>query len=304
MTRRIRGAETAPPVLNARIRAHAFPVVPAGQGIPRVIHQIFMPQSRMSPEIRQLMADLCAANPGWTHRLYDAPDIDAYIATHYGPEMLAAYRRIDPRYPAARADLFRYLLMYREGGVYLDAKSTVSRPLDAVLRPDDTHVLAHWPNGPGEMFEGIGRHSELGALERGEFQQWHILCAPGSPFLRAAIDAVLTNIEDYRPWLHRTGRLGVLRLSGPLPYTLAILPLLADHPHRIVRAHTDLGLVFNGLSTPHHGLFGRHYSQETASVVRLDDRPLTERIRGRLYCARREWNYQVRRLRRAVSGPR
>lgn len=76
-------------------------------------------------------------NPGWEHRLYDDADIEAFIRESYGDEILAYYHRIDRRYGAARADLFRYLLLYRLGGVYLDIKSTTVRPLDEVLRPDE-----------------------------------------------------------------------------------------------------------------------------------------------------------------------
>ena len=39
------------------------------------------------------------------------------------------------------ADVFRYLAVYREGGVYLDVKSTVTCPLDEVLSPDDWAVF-------------------------------------------------------------------------------------------------------------------------------------------------------------------
>ena len=50
-----------------------------------------------------------------------------YIRREYGESILSCYLRIDPVYGAARADLFRYLLLYRTGGVYLDIKSAARR---------------------------------------------------------------------------------------------------------------------------------------------------------------------------------
>lgn len=79
-------------------------------------------------------------------RFYDNIAIDAYIATNFGREVHDLYQRIHPSYGAARADLFRYLLIYNEGGYYLDIKRSMVRPLDAVLRSDDRYIVYQWDN--------------------------------------------------------------------------------------------------------------------------------------------------------------
>jgi len=128
----------------------------AGPVIPRIIHQTY--HAKDLPEVlRDAVAALRALNPEWEHRLYDDDDIEHVITAMYPPEVLQLYRRIDPAYGAARADLFRYLLMYRCGGVYLDVKAQMTTPLRDVLRDDDTFVSAHWRNGPGELHDGFGR---------------------------------------------------------------------------------------------------------------------------------------------------
>lgn len=66
---------------------------------------------------------MAAANPGWEHRLYNSAKAERFIADHYGVGTLAAYLRIGPEYGAARADLLRYLVIYKHGGVYLDLQS-------------------------------------------------------------------------------------------------------------------------------------------------------------------------------------
>lgn len=250
--------------------AALLPKLEEGTAIPRLIHQTFMTKN-LPPEMQANVDKLQAMNPGWVHQLYDDHDIEAFIRENYGPGVLGYYQRINPRYGAARADLFRYLLLYKRGGVYLDIKSTCTQPLDQLLQPGERYVLAHWRNQPGDPHEGFGiQEKEVAHIAGGEFQQWHIVAAPGHPFLRAVIEAVLRNIDNYRPWLHGTGGIGVLRLTGPLVYTLAIHPLLATAPHRLVANETAMGLQYSvygkGL---HRAAYKTNYSALTESVVHL-----------------------------------
>jgi mannosyltransferase OCH1-like enzyme len=239
--------------------APAIETMPLGIGIPKIIHQTFA--SRDLPEVFGTnVRAIQEMNPGWKHVLYDDADVEHFIRENYGEQILARHARIDRRYGAARADLFRYLLMYRVGGVYLDIKSTTIRPLDETLRPDDCYIVSHWANRPGEAREGWGLHEELKATGRGEYQQWHVICAPGHPFLKAVIENVLRNIDRYSPWRYGLGRPAVLRVSGPIVYTKAIQPIRHLHPHRLVENEGEVGLEYSVLPCiTHSKLFPIHY---------------------------------------------
>ena len=252
-----------------------LPDVPAQPRISRCIHQIFFSDrgSRLPPELEHNVEHIRRNNPGWEHRLYGAENMVAFIRDHYDPRVLEYFERINPVYGVARADLFRYLLMYQLGGVYLDIKSSLQRPLDVVLRADDQYLLSRWHNKPGEEFAGWGLHPEIGDID-GEFQQWHIVAARGHPFLRAVIERVLRNIARYNPVLDGQGWIGVMRVTGPIAYTLAIRPLLPRYRHRIVDAQTELGFQYSifprTVGSPHQSLFRRaHYTQLNEPVVRL-----------------------------------
>ncbi len=145
--------------------------------------------------------------------------------------MLSDYSSISSDYGAARADLFRYLLMYRKGGAYIDVKSSCSKPLTSALKLDEGFVLSRWKNRQGGLFDGAGLHSELASFKHGELQQWHIICEPQHPYLAAVIDRILANVHHYRPWGAGVGRIGVLRVTGPIAYTLAIEPIKNEHKH-------------------------------------------------------------------------
>jgi len=263
------------PQLNQKMKRDCMPEFPLGDAIPRIIHQIVMRPAfqdrQLPPRLQENVDALRALNPGWEHRFYDDDDIAAFIKENYPPLIWAYYERIDPRYGAARADFFRYLLMYKVGGVYLDIKSSATKPFDSVLEDGDRFILSKWhlPNGDFEQDEGFIH--DLRQFKGGEFQQWHIICAPGHPFLKAVMETILANIDTYDPYLHQTGKRGVLRVTGPITYTMVIHPIMARHPHRVVDGRNHMGLVFNiyGPNLDHIPVFKGHYSLQTAPVVKL-----------------------------------
>ena len=244
------------------------PRVAVSSAIPRIIHQTY-PTRELPDEFRDARDVVQAMNPAWEYRFYDDAAIDAFIAREYPVQVLECYRRIAPVYGAARVDLFRYLLMFRCGGVYLDIKTKMLTPLDAVLRDDDEFVSAHWDHDPAGPYASFGRHPELAWHARGELQQWHIITRPGHPFLEAVVRRVLWNLEHYNPFRFGVGKMGVIRLTGPIPYTEAIVPLLSEQPHRILNSESELGLQYSIFSDggQHKAMFRSHYSQLLVPIV-------------------------------------
>jgi len=278
------------PTLNRAAVSRYVPAIEMGPAIPRILHQTFYERT-LAPQLQHNVDQLRAANPGWEYRFYDDDDILSFIRANYPAAVLNHFLRIDARYGAARADLFRYLLMYKVGGVYLDIKSGATRSFDSVLRAEDRFLLSGW----SDALKQYGSHWELRDIATGEFQQWHIICTPGHPFLKAVIDTVLANIDTYVPSLHGVGKNGVLRVTGPIAYTRAIHRILAQHPHRIVDSAHDLGLEYNIYrNQSHETAFKSHYSTQVHSLVRLGaGKQLATRFWGLV-----QWAYDV------VSGRR
>ena len=59
-------------------------------------------------------------NPEFEHRLFDDADCRAYIEENFSADVVEAYDRLLPG--AYKADLWRYCVLYKTGGVYLDIK--------------------------------------------------------------------------------------------------------------------------------------------------------------------------------------
>lgn len=241
---------------------------PSGH-IPPQLHTT-APRHSLPPRLAENWRRIRAMNPGWAVRLYDNQDIDRFIGTQYGPSTLALYRLINPSYGAARADLFRYLCIYRMGGVYLDIKSTTLVPLHEWLRHDDRYILSQWDHDD-VRYAGWGHHAALSHIPGGEYQQWFIASSAAHPLMRAVLLSVLGNIAQYRAVPPRFGKLGVYEVTGPIAYSLAIHEARAAHPHRHCMVEREGWLAYNCLGRPdgHVTPSSPHYSRLKEPVVQL-----------------------------------
>lgn len=245
------------------------PIWSVGAEVPRHLHQTF-PTMDLPEQFGSQVTALRLRNPDWAYTLYDNEAVEDYIASAYGENVLALYHSINPGYGAARADLFRYLLMYREGGIYLDIKSGADRPLNEIASSSAGFLLTQWARVPERATFGV--HPELAHCLGGEYQQWQITTVRGHPFLRAVIERVLNNIAHYSPWRNGTGGNGTYRVTGPIAYTLAIQPLLSSYDHRIA-TDVEAGFVYNATATSHKPRFSGHYLKRTDAIVTPRDFP-------------------------------
>lgn len=257
-----------------------------GKEISHHIFQTYRSKTGLPHEIEQNIEYLKRSNPEYEYHLFDDEDIKAFILEHYGEVIWGYYQRIAPAYGAARADFFRYLLVYECGGVYIDIKSSLDRPLKEVLRPEDKFILTHWDNLPGGQYEGIGIFPELKFLPRGEYIQWCIASVAGHPFLRAVILQMLRNIDEYTPFKHGAGLWGVLRTTGPVMYTKAIeamrSTLVEGQDYRLLDKPQDVGLRYSIYDTA--GVYGHkkalkaNYNKAYTPIITTPDRPLYAKV--------------------------
>lgn len=244
-----------------------IPFVQMEKGIPPIIHQTYKNRN-VSEDIQRNIDKLIRLNPDWKYRFYDNKDIEEFIKKYYGDIIFSYYTKIDPRYGAGKADFFRYLLIYKMGGVYIDIKSTLTKPLDTVIFDDDSYILSHWDN-KSEDYKEWGLYKELSHIPRGEYQQWHIIASAGHPILRNVIIRVLEKIDNYNPFNDGISTIGVLRTTGPIIYSLAIEEIRHQYPnqYRIVDNNV-MGLkysIFKGWD--HKQVIQSFYNKGIAPII-------------------------------------
>lgn len=217
--------------------------------IPKRIHQIFLgkPADQLPDAMKENVQYICRINPDWEYHLWSEEDIDSFILGHYNKEILRYFRMISPDYRAAQADFLRYLIVYSLGGVYLDIKSSMERPLDEILLPSDRNIIYHWNNDVEGCYKGFGYYPDLprDRFPYGEFHQGFVISSPGHPILRAVILDVLKCLDNYNPFTTGVGLWGVLRTTGPIAYSFAIERVTKDMPkelYRHIRCAEEIGL--------------------------------------------------------------
>lgn len=117
-------------------------------------------------------------NPELEYRFYDDAACREVVAETF-PLLLADYDRL----PAAvmKADVFRYAVIYRDGGIYADIDMECLRPVKGLLAFGNCLVAI-------EAHLGRTRQSELGYPHGVQIANCIFAAAPGHPFIREAVE--------------------------------------------------------------------------------------------------------------------
>lgn len=96
-----------------------LPTVTPTNIIPRVIYQTW--ETKVLPDgMSSAVQTLMDAHPNFKHVLVDARERREFIKTYYPIEVLYAYDSLIPG--AYQSDLWRYCVLYLNGGIYIDIK--------------------------------------------------------------------------------------------------------------------------------------------------------------------------------------
>ncbi|MEO6149555.1 MAG: glycosyltransferase, partial [Mucilaginibacter sp.] len=107
--------------------------------IPKYIFQTF--KTKKLPLItRWHIWNMKRQNPEYEYFLYDDEDIQEFFKKEFPEAYLKAYNQLT--IGAAKADFFRYAILYKKGGVYLDIDSGMSKPLKYLIQPDDVALIS------------------------------------------------------------------------------------------------------------------------------------------------------------------
>lgn len=139
------------------------------ESTPRVVHLVWIGSS-IPPRVEQLCADLAQ----------QAPDVDVRVWTDATLGWLrnASAFQAEPSLPG-KADIARYEILHRHGGLYLDADFRVHRSLGPVFTSVDAHGLV------------VARQSR--ALYNNAF----IAAQPGHPVLAAAVAGIPATCREF-----------------------------------------------------------------------------------------------------------
>ncbi len=133
------------------------------QKIPKIIWQT-MKTNEVPVFMKSYAYSWIDLNPEYEYRFHDDHDIINFLKKDF-PGYLEGYRKL--KYGASKADLWRYLIIYKYGGIYADIDCKCITPLEK------------WVDNNAEYVTQLGTNKDI--------CQWLIMSVPKNPiFLKAA----------------------------------------------------------------------------------------------------------------------
>lgn len=148
------------------------------------------------------------SNPEFNYYFFDDNDCEAFIEKNFPPDVLQSFRSLIPG--AYKADLWRYCVLYKLGGIYIDVKYHLLRPFRLIHLTKQEHWVLDADNN--------GVYNAL------------MVCKPGNPILLKAIEDIVQNVKN------RFYGTSCLEPTGPL--------LLSKYFTTNEKNHFDLNHVF------------------------------------------------------------
>lgn len=141
--------------------------------IPLNIYQTWHTK-HLPPTMKKIVDNIIINNPDFNHYLYDDDDCRNFIKDNFSLDILNAYDKLIPG--AFKADLWRYCILYKYGGIYLDIKYEPVNGFKFInLTEQEYWVL------------DIDKKSIYNAL---------MVCMPNNPILLKAINKIVENVKN------------------------------------------------------------------------------------------------------------
>ena len=233
-----------------------------GRRIPPVIWQTWRNKPDPATPLGRQVRLLKARNPAHEYHFVDDKAQAAFMRTNFTGEISKAYFSIDPENGAARADLWRYCVLYRYGGWYIDLDVGCRAPLQELHKAGDELAFAYERSvlpknvpsalscvAPRTFDANVSRILSQRSFFRRRCIAQNILgSAPGSLPLKAAIDRVVSSLremkraneaaclQEYTPSKrdlaknHSWTWLRTIWLTGPFALTVALRDYVQRHP--------------------------------------------------------------------------
>ena len=160
------------------------------------------------------------AFPDWEYRYFSDVDVENFIAEFY-PDYLDLYKSIKPG--MYRADFWRYLVVYKYGGMYADMDSIYSK--NGMHGQDCTYCMDFVKRYPID-FSGtlnVCVEHETNGEARDVFTNAFFLAAPNDPVLKKVIDLMIykcTEIANNK--YEKTPDFVWITGTGPEMYTAVV----------------------------------------------------------------------------------
>ena len=187
--------------------------------IPRVLYQVSIGLNHGHQDIQNITNKMLSMNSNYEYKLLTSEkEMDNFVSNNFDKEIVESYNCLN--FLVAKIDFWRYLNLYKNGGVYLDMDSLIIKPLDELIRDDDEAIITAEGNP-------------------GLYVQWCLMFTKEHPILKKVIEIVVDNIKNNKYPNN------VFKMTGPTAFTEGLnkLHLLDSEKiidHSLINKETDI----------------------------------------------------------------
>ena len=189
----------------------------------------------LDPRLKEKIINFRRMNPLYKYYLYDDKEIDEFVNKYYEGEIADCYNKLN--IIVAKVDFWRYLILYKYGGIYVDMDSSINKNLDKLIKENDQAIIS------------VESHFN-------SYVQWGLIFSKEHIILKKTIDLIVENIKNnsYPNDIHR--------MTGPTVYTKAINYVNKNIFNKIIdikkiKRGTDITFGNNNIS---YRLYGIDYN--------------------------------------------
>lgn len=201
--------------------------------ITKTIYQTWKTQN-LPKRIEKLHSIMRAKNPNYEHIIYTDDQMNDYMLANCDNELYRIFKKLN--HIVAKADLWRYTILFNNGGIYLDIDSQINRPLDELIQSNDNAIIT------AENNENL-------------FVQWALLFEKNHIILEKTLNNIMRDVHENRNQFDH-------HALTVVNYAKAIFQVLEQHDHVLdwntITPTTDITI---NLSSTSVRIFGVDYNR-------------------------------------------
>lgn len=201
------------------------------QSIPKHIYRSWFTKD-VDSFTKKSIDKMMALNPEYTHEIFTDEEMDFFVNVNFSKEISSAYNKLN--IIVAKVDFWRYLILYKYGGVYLDIDSTIEVPLHNLIKENDDAIIS---------FENNPAH----------YLQWALIFKKNHPILQKTIELVVENI-NFNKYPNN-----IIDTTGPGVFTKAINFIHLKNNTSVINwsfieKDSDISFSYNGFNYRVYGI--------------------------------------------------
>ena len=232
------------------------------------------------------LRDFQKLNTDYQFVFYNDKDMHEYMESAWGHHPISSiFRRT--KVGAAKADIWRYCILFDLGGIYLDIDASFRQPLSQIIGEDDSAIIAFEANQISmnrsryrkqidqdllpfedyvEIVEGLKQCSF--PLPEHVVLQWALFFKPRHPILARVIEDITQNAPAFEGKVIHNMHKTICNLTGPIAYSKAVWQ------YALTQRIASRGIDFDGEGIPKNipkkGVYKtdtRHYSKLSGEIL-------------------------------------